>query len=400
MARGYYTRSGHRRLGLPQRRADPALDLRLQQPPATARYAGQGNHQLSVADVDARRPRRDRLRRRWPSTTTARGLWNTGTRPRRRRARRRPRSRAAPAWRYFKVDEDASKPGSWMADARTGQILWSTPAGARQRPRRLRRHLGRQRRRRVVVRRPTRSCATPPAQTIGRKPGSTNFLAWWDGDTVRELLDGTHIDKYGTGGDTRLLTGVRRARPTTAPSRPRRCPATSSATGARRSSGATSRQHRAAHLRDADRDDAPRVLDPAARPDVPGRDRLAEHRLQPAAAHRVLPGHAVHAAGPAEDLDPLIYPAGRTVATSATVLPAALETRDDRDDPALRLPRGPVDGRPPARQRAARRDGLRRRRGRTAPAQRRHVLVGSATLGLGARRSGRAGRRPRGARAG
>jgi hypothetical protein len=24
---------------------------------------------------------------------------------------------------------------------------------------------------------------------------------------IRELLDGTHIDKYGTGGDTRLLTG-------------------------------------------------------------------------------------------------------------------------------------------------------------------------------------------------
>jgi len=41
---------------------------------------------------------------------------------------------------------------------------------------------------------------------IGRKPGSTNFLVYWDADPVRELLDGTHIDKYGTGGDTRLLT--------------------------------------------------------------------------------------------------------------------------------------------------------------------------------------------------
>lgn len=34
-----------------------------------------------------------------------------------------------------------------------------------------------------------------------------NFLSWWDGDTVRELLDGTHVDKYGTSSDTRLLTG-------------------------------------------------------------------------------------------------------------------------------------------------------------------------------------------------
>ena len=37
--------------------------------------------------------------------------------------------------------------------------------------------------------------------------------------------------------------------------------------------------------------------------------RLAEHRLQPAAAPELLHRHAVHAAGPAEDLDPLIYPA-------------------------------------------------------------------------------------------
>lgn len=28
----------------------------------------------------------------------------------------------------FEVDEDGSKPSSWMADARTGRVLWSTPA--------------------------------------------------------------------------------------------------------------------------------------------------------------------------------------------------------------------------------------------------------------------------------
>jgi hypothetical protein len=43
--------------------------------------------------------------------------------------------------------------------------------------------------------------------SIGRNPSSANFVIWWDGDAQRELLDGTHIDKYGTGGDTRLLTG-------------------------------------------------------------------------------------------------------------------------------------------------------------------------------------------------
>ena len=43
-------------------------------------------------------------------------------------------------------------------------------------------------------------------QNIGRNPSSANFLAWWDNDTVRELLNENRIDKYGTGGDTRLLT--------------------------------------------------------------------------------------------------------------------------------------------------------------------------------------------------
>ena len=41
---------------------------------------------------------------------------------------------------------------------------------------------------------------------IGRNPGSANFLAWWDADTLRELLDRNHVSKYGTSSDTRLLT--------------------------------------------------------------------------------------------------------------------------------------------------------------------------------------------------
>jgi rhamnogalacturonan endolyase len=36
---------------------------------------------------------------------------------------------------------------------------------------------------------------------------TASTTSWWDGDPVRELLDGTHIDQYGSGGDTRLLTG-------------------------------------------------------------------------------------------------------------------------------------------------------------------------------------------------
>jgi rhamnogalacturonan endolyase len=62
---------------------------------------------------------------------------------------------------------------------------------------------------------------------IGRAPGSTNFVIWWDGDLARELLNGSNndmenqnsytppavttppvIDKYGSSSDTRLLTAT------------------------------------------------------------------------------------------------------------------------------------------------------------------------------------------------
>ena len=32
---------------------------------------------------------------------------------------------------------------------------------------------------------------------MGTKPGSTNFLIWWDADESRELEDGTSISKFG-----------------------------------------------------------------------------------------------------------------------------------------------------------------------------------------------------------
>jgi rhamnogalacturonan endolyase len=50
-----------------------------------------------------------------------------------------------------------------------------------------------------------------PALDRRRLPGpgasSTNFVSRRHGDTVRELLNGTHIDKYGRSNDTRPLTG-------------------------------------------------------------------------------------------------------------------------------------------------------------------------------------------------
>ncbi|MFF2376392.1 rhamnogalacturonan lyase [Streptomyces xiamenensis] len=167
-------------------------------------YDGQGSHSLSIGDVDG--DGRDEIvygamavddngTRLWTTRTghgdaQHLGNFNPGT----------------SGLDYFKVSESGSQPSSLYINPANGQIRWQTAAngdngrgvagniwsgsvGAQMwssRDGQLRDVNG---------------------QQIGRKPSSTNFLVWWDGDPVRELLDDTRIDKYGPSGDTRLLTG-------------------------------------------------------------------------------------------------------------------------------------------------------------------------------------------------
>ncbi|MEU3115558.1 cellulose binding domain-containing protein [Micromonospora chalcea] len=166
--------------------------------------AGQGNHQLSVADVD-NDGRQEIVYGAATIDDNGRLLYSTGNGhgdalhvgdldP----------SRAG--LEVFKVDEDGSKPSSWMADARTGQIIWQTAPNGDN---------GRGVSGDVWAGSPgaeswssaVDGLLNTRGQNVGRKPSSANFLIWWDGDPVRELLDATKIDKYGTGGETRLLTG-------------------------------------------------------------------------------------------------------------------------------------------------------------------------------------------------
>ncbi|MGW8847314.1 rhamnogalacturonan lyase [Streptomyces xiamenensis] len=167
-------------------------------------YDGQGSHSLSIGDVDG--DGRDEIvygamavddngTRLWTTRTghgdaQHLGNFNPGT----------------AGLDYFKVSESGGQPSSLYINPANGQIRWQTAAGGdngrgvagniwsgsvgaqmwSSRDGQLRDVTGRE---------------------IGRKPSSTNFLVWWDGDPVRELLDDTRIDKYGPSGDTRLLTG-------------------------------------------------------------------------------------------------------------------------------------------------------------------------------------------------
>ncbi|MBQ0882844.1 rhamnogalacturonan lyase [Streptomyces sp. RT42] len=206
MARGYYTRSviaaWDWRDGRFTRRWTFDTDSSTN---AGKGYDGQGNHQLSVADVDGD-GRDEIVYGAMAVDDNGHGLWTTrnGHGDALHVGDLDP-SRAG--LEEFKVDEDGSKPSSWMADARTGQIIWATGASG-DNGRGVSGDIWSGSAGAESWSSAESGIRDPKGRVVNsRKPSSTNFLSWWDGDPVRELLDGTRVDKYGTSGDTRLLTG-------------------------------------------------------------------------------------------------------------------------------------------------------------------------------------------------
>ncbi|WP_240670320.1 cellulose binding domain-containing protein [Actinoplanes solisilvae] len=203
MARGYYTRSvivawDFRNGALTRRWTFDSNSS------TNSGTAGQGNHQLSIADVD-RDGRDEIVYGSLAIDDNGAKLWNTGL-GHGDTLHVGDLDPSRTGLEVFKVSEDSSKPSSWFADARTGQILWSTPASGDN---------GRGVSADIWSGSPgAESWSSAPsgvrspsgAVVAGRKPSSTNFVIWWDGDAQRELLDATRIDKYGTSADTRLLT--------------------------------------------------------------------------------------------------------------------------------------------------------------------------------------------------
>jgi rhamnogalacturonan endolyase len=167
-------------------------------------WTGQGNHQLSVADVDAD-GKDEIIYGAMAIDDNGSGLWKTGQGhgdalhvgdliPSR------------PGLEVFKPTEDKTHYAMYMNDAKTGAIIWSSPSCACDNGRGVSDDI---------------YAGSPGAESwssgvdglrntsganIGRKPGNINFTIYWDGDAQRELLDGTNINKYGTSADTRLLT--------------------------------------------------------------------------------------------------------------------------------------------------------------------------------------------------
>lgn len=203
MARGYYTRTviaawDWRDGRLTERWKFDSNDS------GNGSYVGQGDHQLATADLDGDGKDEIEYGAMAVDDNGAR-LWNNGQ-GHGDALHVGDLDPSHPGLEVFKVDEDTTKFAAWFADAKTGSILWSNPSCGCDNGRGVSDD--------VYAGSPgaeswssgVSGIYSSKGQNIGRKPGSANFLVWWDGDPVRELEDATHIDKYGTSSDTRLLT--------------------------------------------------------------------------------------------------------------------------------------------------------------------------------------------------
>ena len=161
-------------------------------------YRGQGNHNLSVADVDG--DGRDEIvygamcinADGTPRYSTKLGhgdaLHVSDLDPTR------------PGLEVFDIHENPKHPyGIEFRDASTGALIWGKPGGTASAP-----DVGRGVAFDIDPRHPGNEVwSTLPGlndargETISaKKPNSVNFAVWWDGDLLRELLNGNTISKW------------------------------------------------------------------------------------------------------------------------------------------------------------------------------------------------------------
>lgn len=180
---------------------------------APAGYAGQGNHQLSVADVD--NDGRDEIiygsmaiddngQPLWTARLGHGDAMHVGD-----------LDPTRPGLERFGVHEsmrDSGNRGAVMLDAATGEILWSTAADKD-----TGRGVAADIDPRYVGAEAWASNSGKLYNARGRvisdsRPRQMNFAIWWDGDLLREILDGNKIYKWDwQAGESRVILDAKGA---------------------------------------------------------------------------------------------------------------------------------------------------------------------------------------------
>ncbi|MFT0802245.1 rhamnogalacturonan lyase [Bacillus swezeyi] len=206
MARGYYTRT----VLVAYNWRDGKLTKRWtfdSNTPGNEAYAGQGNHSLSVADVDGD-GKDEMLYGAMAVDHDGKGMYSTGWgHGDAMHAGNLDPSRAG--LEVFQVHENSNSPyGLSFRDAATGKLIWGVHAG---------KDVGRGMAADIDPRYEGAEAwangglYTAKGAKIGSAlPSSTNFGIWWDGDLQRELLDSNRIDKwdYQNARTINLLTAA------------------------------------------------------------------------------------------------------------------------------------------------------------------------------------------------
>ncbi|MEE1762348.1 MULTISPECIES: rhamnogalacturonan lyase [unclassified Streptomyces] len=167
-------------------------------------YDGQGSHSLSVGDVD-NDGRDEIVYGSMAVDDNGNALWTTRT-GHGDAQHLGDLDASTPGLEYFKVSESTSQPAELYINPANGAVRWQLAACC-DNGRGVAGDIHAGNDGPEMWSASDTSVRDEAGATKGREPSSVNFLSWWDGDPVRELLDGTRIDKYGTSADTRLLTG-------------------------------------------------------------------------------------------------------------------------------------------------------------------------------------------------